>query len=139
MKWIAQGPHNNVVKYHFCDRVTQNNGVVVIAKTMQIASAKDNKPTFGELSFYGVIKEIWELNYNMFSTVLFKCDWVENRSGLKIDENGHTLVDFNRIGHKSDCFILASQAKQIFYVSDQMDWRGSAVYFIPLKDYKKKQ
>ncbi|PKA50793.1 hypothetical protein AXF42_Ash017672 [Apostasia shenzhenica] len=31
---------------------------------------------------------------------------------------GFTLVNFNRIGHKDDCFILANQAKQVFYVED---------------------
>ncbi|KAK3229456.1 hypothetical protein Dsin_001337 [Dipteronia sinensis] len=59
----------------------------------------------------------------MFSSLLFKCDWVDNKGGLRIDELGHTLVDLKRIGHKSDPFILASQAKQVYYVPDQVDPR----------------
>ncbi|TYK01038.1 transposase [Cucumis melo var. makuwa] len=52
------------------------------------------------------------------------CDWVDNRSGVKVDELGFTIVDLKRIGHKSDSFILATQAKQIFYVQDSanLEW-----------------
>ncbi|KAK2635187.1 hypothetical protein Ddye_029979 [Dipteronia dyeriana] len=150
LKWVAHGPCPNVVQYHGyninncrfhtfdrdSDRVTQNSGVIVVASTMQVVSAKDNNPPFGEMSFYGVIKEIWELNYYMFTSLLFKCDWVDNKGGLRIDELGHTLVDLKRIGHKVDSFILASQAKHVFYVPDQVDPRWSVVCSTPQKDYK---
>ena len=81
---------------------------------MQIASAKDQKLVFGELCFYGIINEIWDLDYTMFRILVFKCDWVDNKNGIKVDDLGFTLVDFNKIAHKSDPFILASQAKQYF-------------------------
>ncbi|KMS96163.1 hypothetical protein BVRB_001440 [Beta vulgaris subsp. vulgaris] len=38
-----------------------------------------------------------------------------------------TLVNLNKIGHKKDPFILASQAKQVFYVTDPSDKRMSVV------------
>ncbi|KAJ0092551.1 hypothetical protein Patl1_26119 [Pistacia atlantica] len=41
---------------------------------MQIASAKDKNPIYGDVSFYGVIDEIWELDYHMFNQPVFKCD-----------------------------------------------------------------
>ncbi|KAL6321186.1 hypothetical protein AAG906_015530 [Vitis piasezkii] len=93
------------------------------------------KPAFGELCFYGVINEIWDLDYNMFRIPIFKCDWVDNKNGIKVDELGFTLVDFSKIGHKSDPFILASQAKQVFYVEDQLDPKWSIVLSIPPKDF----
>ncbi|KAA0052798.1 transposase [Cucumis melo var. makuwa] len=40
------------------------------------------------MSFYDVIEEIWELNYNSFKVAIFKCDWVENSGGIKTDELG---------------------------------------------------
>ena len=40
---------------------------------------------------------------------------------------GFTLVDLNRVGHKSDSFILASQAKPVFYTPDQLDPKWSVV------------
>ena len=63
----------------------------------------------------------------MFKIPLFKCDWVQNNGGVKIDEFCFTLVDLNRLGHKSDLFILASKATQVFYVTDQLDKRWSIV------------
>ncbi|RVW26527.1 hypothetical protein CK203_107406 [Vitis vinifera] len=54
---------------------------------------------------------------------------------LRCDELGFTLVDFSKIGHKSDPFILASQAKQVFYVEDQLDPKWSIVLSIPPKDF----
>ena len=85
--------------------------MTLVAETEQIASAKDKNPIFGEMPYYGVIKEIWALDYHMIQIPIFKCDWVESHSGVKVDELGTILVDLNRIGHKSYRFILASQAK----------------------------
>ena len=101
---------------------------------MQIASAKDKNPVLGEMCFYGVAKEIWDLDYNMFKICCFKCDWVDNKSGVKVDELGFTLVDLQKIGHKSDPFILASEAQQVFYVEDQVDPRWFVVLSRPRKD-----
>ena len=68
------------------------------------------------MSYYGVLNEIWDIDYHMFRIPLFKCDWVQNNRGIKIDEFDFTLVDLNHLGHKSDPFILASQATHVFYV-----------------------
>ncbi|RVW16664.1 hypothetical protein CK203_080919 [Vitis vinifera] len=66
---------------------------------------------------------------------VFKCNWVDNKSGVKVDEFGLTLVDFTKMAHKSDPFILASQAKQVFYVQDQLDPRWSVVLSTPERDF----
>ena len=116
--------------------VTQNSGVSILIGTRQIENSKDKKPIFGELWFYGVINEIWDLDYNMFTIPIFKCDWVDNKNGIKVDELGFTLVDFSKIVHKSYPFILASQAKQVFYVEDQLDPKWSIVLSISPKDFK---
>ena len=116
--------------------VTQNSGVSILVGTIQIASSKDKNLVFGELCFYGVINEIWDLDYNMFTIPIFKCDWVDNKNGIKVDELGFKLVDFSKISHKLDPFILASQAKQVFYVEDQLVPKWSMVLSIPLKDFK---
>ena len=75
------------------------------------------------ICFYGVVTDIWDLEYNMFNICVFKCDWVDSTNGIKVDELGFTLVDMSKIGHKSDPFILAAQVKQVFYVEDQVDLR----------------
>ena len=71
--------------------------------------------------FYGVIEEIWELNYHSFTIPVFKCDWVESNHGVKVDDLSFTLVDLNRLGYKGDPFIMANQARQVFYVKDPLD------------------
>lgn len=78
---------------------------------MQISSAKEKNLVLSDMTFYGVIQEIWELDYNQIRVALFKCDWVQNHGGVKEDELGFTSVDLRRIGYKSDSFIMASQAK----------------------------
>ncbi|KAA0043051.1 hypothetical protein E6C27_scaffold75G001380 [Cucumis melo var. makuwa] len=87
------------------------------------------------MSFYGVIEEIWELNYNSFKVAIFKCDWVENSGGIKTDELGFVLVDLSRVGHKNDSFIFATQAKQVFFVEDPSDSRWSIVLTPPQRDF----
>ena len=114
---LATGCHYHT-KEHDDLRATQNSGVSIVATTMQIASAKDKNPVFGKLCFYEVITEIWDLDYTMFWIPIFKCDWVDNKNGIRVDDLRFTLVDFNKMAHKSDHFILASQAKQVFYVID---------------------
>ena len=82
------------------------------------------------MTYYGVIKEIWELDYINLRIPLFLCDWVKNDNGIKKESFEFTLVDLNQINrtrHKSDRFIMASQAKQVFYVTDPSDARSGGV------------
>ena len=47
---------------------------------MQIASAKDKNQIFGELCFYGIITEIWDLDYTKFG-----CDTL--KPGVPVDHS----------------------------------------------------
>ena len=98
----------------------QNSGVTLIASTMEFdRSNHDARATNAKNSFYGVIQEIWELDYNTFTIPLFKCKWVTNNSrGVMVDEKGFTLVDLSTDGYTSDPFILAKLATQVFFVKD---------------------
>lgn len=134
-----QGYIVNGCRYHTkerdAERVSQNSGISITATTMQVASAKDKHPVVSNLSFYGVISEIWMLDYFTFKIPVFKCDWVDNGNGIKVDELGFKSVDLCRVGHKSEPFILASQAKQVFYVQDQLDPKWSIVLVTPQRVY----
>ncbi|GKE99037.1 hypothetical protein Tco_0022388 [Tanacetum coccineum] len=73
----------------------QNSKVTLIASTMKFdRSNHDAMATIAKKSFYGVIQEIWELDYNTFTIPLF------------------------RYGYTSDPFILAKLATHVFYVKD---------------------
>ncbi|XP_019173902.1 PREDICTED: uncharacterized protein LOC109169475 [Ipomoea nil] len=141
IKWLSFGPTLLVSCYEGYDingytfytkrqdekSVVQNSGVTLVAISKDYSSAKDTKPIDVAMSYYGVIEEIWELDYNVFKIPLFRCNWVDNRRGVQIDELGFTLVDFSRLGYHDEPFILASQAKQVFYVSDPVDNKWSIV------------
>ena len=88
---------------------------------MQVSSSKDKNTIISNMSFYGVLQDIWELDYIEFKVVVFKCQWVESTSGVKEDEDGCTLVDLTKIRHKSDSFVLSTHAQQVFCVEDGND------------------
>ncbi|GJV26242.1 putative transposase-associated domain-containing protein [Tanacetum coccineum] len=87
--------------------------------------------------YYGVLQEIRVLDYRFRQIPLFKCGWVNHKSGgVKRDKLGYTLVDLNNLGHKVDPFVLASQELQVFYVKDLVDKKLTIVFKTPPKNYK---
>ncbi|KAH0781562.1 hypothetical protein KY290_001160 [Solanum tuberosum] len=98
---------------------TQNSGVMVISKTESYASSSDNAPKSANISYYGRLTEIVELNYyEEFKVVLFKCDWVDVTKGRAVmeDDLGFTVVNFSHLADFGDRdqhepFIFAEQAQ----------------------------
>ncbi|XP_074356030.1 uncharacterized protein LOC141695703 [Apium graveolens] len=64
-------------------RVVQNSGVSLVSKTVQVSSAKDLNPVESDMTFYGRIEEIWELDYHSFKAPLFLCKWADCDRGIK--------------------------------------------------------
>ncbi|CAL8092212.1 unnamed protein product [Prunus armeniaca] len=149
LRWLAAGPNMAVplyrsylikgikfnIKAQDDVRTTQNSGFYLLAQTMQVASAKDKNSILSNMGFYGVIQEIWDLDYQKFTIPVFRCDWIDNTSGLVVDELGFTLVDLSKIGHRNDKFVLASQVKQVFFVDDPMHRGWSVVLSMPNREY----
>ena len=89
IKQLSRGP-NVVAKRYFgylingyrfhirqrdARRKTQNSGVTLVASTTSFASSKDKNSIAADLTYYGRIVDIVELNYySHFKVVLFKCD-----------------------------------------------------------------
>ncbi|BBN68414.1 hypothetical protein Prudu_417S000200, partial [Prunus dulcis] len=104
-------------------RTTQNKWSYLLAHTMQVASAKDKNPILSNMGFYGVIQEIWDLDYQKFTIPVFsRRTWIY-------------LVDLSKIGYRNDQFVLASQVKQIFFVDDPMHRGWSVVLSMPNREY----
>ncbi|GKU87416.1 hypothetical protein SLEP1_g1813 [Rubroshorea leprosula] len=138
IKWLAHGPNNKVRRYtgymingfrfHTKERErslkTQNSGVVVTVKDQSYDSGQLVEK---EINYYGVLTDIIELNYSgMYKLVLFRCDWVDINRGCMEDNFGFTLVNFSYLIHQGnnlldDPFILASQARKVYYVEDERD------------------
>ncbi|CAL8154398.1 unnamed protein product [Prunus armeniaca] len=149
LRWLAAGPNMAVplyrsylikgikfnIKAQDDVQTTQNSGVYLLAHTMQVASANDKNPILSNMGFYGVIQEIWDLDYQKFTIPVFRCDWIDSTSGLVVDELGFTLVDLSKIGHMNDQFVLASQVKQVFFVDDPMHRGWSVVLSMSNREY----
>ncbi|GJS45438.1 retrovirus-related pol polyprotein from transposon TNT 1-94 [Tanacetum coccineum] len=147
VRWISYGPRATVVKYDAYNingytfrtkchdgKVYQNSGVSVEAIDLHISK---EVATTRQAYYYGVLQEIWVLDYPFRQIPIFKCDWVNHKSGgVKRDKLRYTLVDLNKLGHKVDPFVLASQALQVFYVKDPVDKKLSIVFKTPPKNYK---
>ncbi|XP_017980990.1 PREDICTED: uncharacterized protein LOC108663018 [Theobroma cacao] len=135
IKWLSRRPSRvvrrlkgfivNGFRFHTQDREkkikTQNSGVVITALTESYASSQDQNPIKGNVTYYGVLKDIIELDYyGNFNVVVFKCDWFQ----VKQDEFGFLLVNFTRLTCQNDPFVLASQVQQVFYIQDpiEKDW-----------------
>jgi len=66
----------------------------------------------------------------MFRVPVFWCMWDDHKNGVRNDEPSFLKVDLNRVGHKDEPFILASQAKQVFYVTGPANVKWSMVLLI---------
>jgi len=97
--------------------IMQNSRVTMEVEFMQFSTSKDQNLVVGSMHYYGVIVEIWEVNYTKFTVPVFKCKWVDNKTDVKVDESRMTLVDFWKIYH-DEPFIMAYQASQVFYIQD---------------------
>ncbi|WMV49449.1 hypothetical protein MTR67_042834 [Solanum verrucosum] len=103
----------NGVRYHIQRRdelrKSQNCGIVV-------AGYHENEV----IDFYGIIIDILELEYVEENRVLlFKCKWFDLRKkiGMQKDKN-FTSICVKRFWYERDSFVLATQAKQVFYIDD---------------------
>ena len=45
-------------------------------------SASDNNLIQESMPYYGVIEDIWQLDYSEFRVPLFKCQWVNGNTGV---------------------------------------------------------
>ena len=71
-------------------------------------------------SYFGVMEEIWELEYGPLMIPLFRCQWVNRAGGgITIDRYGMTIVDFKKIGYKDEPFVLAKDVNHVFFVPDK--------------------
>ncbi|KAL6584302.1 hypothetical protein OROMI_003591 [Orobanche minor] len=112
--------------------LTQDCGVCMNAITTFTSSRKDKNPIDASAMWYGVIKQILEVNYNNFKEVVFYCDWVrveDKANGCKLcPDSNLVVVNFNRLKNSNNIYnepvICAKEAHQVFYSWDlkNPDW-----------------
>lgn len=141
MLWrLVQGPKHEVKtykkyringfvfspKYHDGTLVAQDNGVCMKAWTSFRAKEGDKRLKDAWTMWYGVIKQIIELDYTIFKEVVFYCNWVrveDKTNGCKhCPKSNLVMVNFDKLKSSSseldEPVILASEASQVFYSKD---------------------
>nr|XP_025679574.1 uncharacterized protein LOC112779493 [Arachis hypogaea] len=121
---------------------TQNSGVFLMSSTPCVASASDANIRNADLSYYGKLEDIIELNYNgRFWVTLFKCKWADitRERGCRKDSWGFTSVNFSRVIHsgdreEDDPYIEASQARMVYFVNDEVNKDWSVVVHLKPRD-----
>ncbi|KAK1370775.1 hypothetical protein POM88_036867 [Heracleum sosnowskyi] len=141
VKWLSRGPDSFVYSYkcylingytfysreHDATSTMQNSGVSITATALHQSSITDKDPVLADTSYFGRIANIWELDYVGFRVPVFDCDWVNNVGGVHVEDSGFIQVDLSKVGYKDDSFIMATQAQQVFYVTDPVDKKWSIV------------
>jgi len=89
----------------------QNSGVSLRAESQHFVIVHDDNPCLASMPYFGVIEEIWELNYVKFTICVFKCKGVDSNIGVQIDDFGFTLIDLKKLAYQNEPFIMAEQAK----------------------------
>ncbi|XP_056697488.1 rRNA-processing protein EFG1-like [Spinacia oleracea] len=121
-----QGYYVNGYRFHTKKRQrrrkTQNSGVIVKGDAES-----------GEKDFFGVLKEVIELEYDAPNSgdtkpivVLFRCVWFDvYRRGIKRDKFGGVSLNFKKFLGTNEPFAMASQVGQVYYVRahNEPDWR----------------
>ena len=118
---LARGPCSTITRFQAYDM----NGYDFYMRAQDRKSTNQNSGVRmdvigkdgGKTCYYGIIEEIWALEYGAMNVPLFFCQWV-NLNGVKKDEYGMTIVDLTKIGFKDDPFVLAKDVHQVFYVKD---------------------
>jgi len=101
----------------------QNSGVTLRVESQHFLGVHDDNPRVASIPYFGFIEEIWELNYVKFVVCVFKHKCVDSNIGVWTDDVGFTLVDIKKLAYQNDPFIMAEQAKHVFYVQDPCDKR----------------
>jgi hypothetical protein len=93
------------------------------AESMYFSSSKDNNLVLASRAYFGVIEKILEIGYVSFKVSLFKCKWIDSNIGVEADGLGFTRVAIYKETYKNKPFIMTTQAKHVFYVSDPSNTR----------------
>ncbi|XP_076959510.1 uncharacterized protein LOC143635608 [Bidens hawaiensis] len=100
--WISYGQNRNGLSYEFYDingftfrtksrevKVHQMSGVSVVANDLHISR---EVKAYTETSYYGVLQDIWVLDYHFRKIPQFKSDRVDNKKGVKKDDIGSMKI-----------------------------------------------
>lgn len=53
--------------------IVKNNKVMVMVEFMHFSSSMDRNPVLVSIAYFGVIEEIWQIMYTLFTIHFLKC------------------------------------------------------------------
>ena len=74
-------------------------------------------------TYYGIIEEIWVLEYGELKVPLFWCKWVRPRA-VSVSKDGVTTMDINSMGYREESFVWSKDVVQVFFVEDLKNNEG---------------
>ena len=124
MYLLSQLPYSNIMTFKGYE--INGNTFYTIAQdnksTNQNSGVRfDATTNTGKETYYGYIKDIWELNYGgVLKVPLFRSKWVNmTRGGVTEDPRyGMTTVDLKNLGYTDEPFVLANDVARVIYVKD---------------------
>ncbi|XP_071728157.1 uncharacterized protein [Rutidosis leptorrhynchoides] len=120
---LAEGPVGSANYYTACNV----NGVRFVVRDRDERRTTQNSgiatPGIDVPMYYGQLEDILELHYGgLFSVVLSRCRWFKTENTKRkirlVTKNNMTSIDTKEEWYKDDQHILATQAQQIFYITD---------------------
>ena len=70
-----------------------------------------------QVTYYGFIEEICELDYDRLKEALFHRQWVRFEE-ITTNREGFTTVDLTKTAYRDDPLVLAKDIMQIFYAGN---------------------
>jgi hypothetical protein len=107
---LVKGPSSTFLKYQgydingFIFHTKKQDGKSTYQNSGVRFDAHDENDNM-EATYYGFIKEIWELTYGPLKVALFYCQWVRLEE-ITTDSEGFTTVDLTKTAYKYDPFVL---------------------------------
>ncbi|KAI3904117.1 hypothetical protein MKW98_021703 [Papaver atlanticum] len=116
------------------------------ACTSFIASSRDTNLVDDDTTYYGILQDIFEVDYGVFTKVVFNYHWVlmeDKVKGSYVDRDTNSrFVNFERFMKISrevdEPFIDASQARQVFYCQDVTRKHWNLVLEYPIRSHLNK-
>lgn len=117
---------------HYDDTLsTQDNGVCMDAITTFVASARDINPIDDDTTWYGIIKEIIEVDYYDFQHMVFYYDWVnigDKTNGSKICPDPNLLM----VNIKGSKILMVNMMSQLYSQPKQVRCSTSMIHKMPI-------
>jgi len=86
-----------------------------MAQSSRVRCEATDDETGDIITYFGFIEDIWELDYGTFQTLVFRCQWVEDKH-VTVDNYWVRVLDLSKVGYKDDPWILPNYDAQVFYV-----------------------